>query len=211
MEGINQEYDFLVKLLMLGDSTVGKSSLMTRIANDNFSEAFEATIGVDFRIRILNVGETRVKLQIWDTAGQERYRTITRAFYRNAQGIMIVYDITNKESFLNVDKWLQQAAEYGSPRARIILVGTKCDLESERQVSYEDGLRKAEQHGIKFIETSAKASTNVDTACKTLVSEILAEGDPITNKIDPLVDNRKIQLLNLKPGENELVKYATCC
>ena len=211
MEGINQEYDFLVKLLMLGDSTVGKSSLMTRFANDNFSEAFEATIGVDFRIRILNVGETRVKLQIWDTAGQERYRTITRAFYRNAQGIMIVYDITNKESFLNVDKWLQQAAEYGSPRARIILVGTKCDLESERQVSYEDGLRKAEQHGIKFIETSAKASTNVDTACKTLVSEILAEGDPITNKIDPLVDNRKIQLLNLKPGENELVKYATCC
>ena len=211
MEGINQEYDFLVKLLMLGDSTVGKSSLMTRFANDNFSEAFEATIGVDFRIRILNVGETRVKLQIWDTAGQERYRTITRAFYRNAQGIMIVYDITNKESFLNVDKWLQQAAEYGSPRARIILVGTKCDLESERQVSYEDGLRKGEQHGIKFIETSAKASTNVDTACKTLVSEILAEGDPITNKIDPLVDNRKIQLLNLKPGENELVKYATCC
>ena len=124
---------------------------------------------------------------------------------------MIVYDITNKESFLNVDKWLQQAAEYGSPRARIILVGTKCDLESERQVSYEDGLRKAEQHGIKFIETSAKTSTNIDAAFKTLVSEIIAAGSPIHGKLDLLIDKHKTTLSKVKPRENEIVKYATCC
>ena len=211
MKNLNQEYDLLAKTLIIGDSTVGKSSLMLRFTENVFSEAFLPTIGIDFRIRVENVGNTMTKFQIWDTAGQERFRTITKSYYKGSHGIIIVYDVTNSASFLNVDKWIEQVREQAPSNTQIILVGTKCDLESERQVSYEDGLRKGEQHGIKFIETSAKASTNVDTACKTLVSEILAEGDPITNKIDPLVDNRKIQLLNLKPGENELVKYATCC
>ena len=211
MKNLNQEYDLLAKTLIIGDSTVGKSSLMLRFTENVFSEAFLPTIGIDFRIRVENVGNTMTKFQIWDTAGQERFRTITKSYYKGSHGIIIVYDVTNSASFLNVDKWIEQVREQAPSNTQIILVGTKCDLESERQVSYEDGLRKAEQHGIKFIETSAKTSTNIDAAFKTLVSEIIAAGSPIHGKLDLLIDKHKTTLSKVKPRENEIVKYATCC
>ena len=207
MQSRNDDYDLLTRIVIIGDSTVGKSSLMMRFVDGNFEDAFTTTIGVDFRVRVITVDGIRTKMQIWDTAGQERFRAITRSYYRGAMGIIILYDVTNKESFLNVDKWLQQVAEYGSPRVRIILVSTKCDLERERQVSYEDGYQKAEGHVIKFVETSARNATNLETAFNNLVSEILVEYSSDIQKRDPSKDKGKA----LKPGENELVKYATCC
>ncbi len=126
----NQEYDYLFKLLLIGDSGVGKSCILLRFADDTYTESFISTIGVDFKIRTIEVEGKVIKLQIWDTAGQERFRTITSSYYRGAHGIIMVYDITETESFKNVSNWNNEIAKYASEGVRKLLVGNKCDLEN---------------------------------------------------------------------------------
>ncbi|CAL9187304.1 ras-related protein RIC1 isoform X2 [Musa acuminata AAA Group] len=166
------EYDYLFKLLLIGDSGVGKSCLLLRFADDSYIESYISTIGVDFKIRTVEQDGKTIKLQIWDTAGQERFRTITSSYYRGAHGIIVVYDVTDQESFNNVKQWLNEIDRYASENVNKLLVGNKCDLTDGRVVSYETGKAFADEIGIPFLETSAKDSTNVEKAFMTMAADI---------------------------------------
>lgn len=169
---MNPEYDYLFKLLLIGDSGVGKSCLLLRFADDSYLESYISTIGVDFKIRTVEQDGKTIKLQIWDTAGQERFRTITSSYYRGAHGIIIVYDITDQESFNNVKQWLSEIDRYASDNVNKLLVGNKSDLTSQRAVPYETAKAFADEVGIPFLEASAKDATNVEQAFLTMTSEI---------------------------------------
>ncbi|KAG2598425.1 hypothetical protein PVAP13_5KG366500 [Panicum virgatum] len=164
--------DYLFKLLLIGDSGVGKSCLLLRFADDSYLESYISTIGVDFKIRTVEQDGKTIKLQIWDTAGQERFRTITSSYYRGAHGIIVVYDVTDQESFNNVKQWLNEIDRYASENVNKLLVGNKCDLAESRAVSYEAGKALADEIGIPFLETSAKDATNVEKAFMTMAGEI---------------------------------------
>jgi len=169
---MNQEYDYLFKLLLIGDSAVGKSCMLLRFADDSYVDSYISTIGVDFKIRTVEQDDKSIKLQIWDTAGQERFRTITSSYYRGAHGIIIVYDVTDQQSFDNVKQWMSEIDRYASDNVVKILVGNKCDLTENKVVSTETAKAFADEMGIPFLETSAKNSTNVEQAFMTMSSEI---------------------------------------
>lgn len=168
-----RDYDYLFKLVLIGDSGVGKSCLLLRFADDNFTDSYISTIGVDFRFRTITIDDKTVKLQIWDTAGQERFRTITSAYYRGADGIIMVYDVTSLESFDHVEEWLSEVDRYANESTSKLLVGNKADLIEEKQVPEETAQGFAEKLQIPFLETSAKTATNVDTAFLTMAKELI--------------------------------------
>ncbi|KAJ2744844.1 ras GTPase [Coemansia sp. BCRC 34301] len=169
---MNPEYDYLFKLLLIGDSGVGKSCLLLRFADDTYTESYISTIGVDFKIRTIELEGKTVKLQIWDTAGQERFRTITSSYYRGAHGIIVVYDVTDSQSFSDVKQWLQEIDRYASEGVNKLLVGNKSDLVDARQVDFTAAKEMADSLGISFLETSAKDSTNVEQAFLTMARQI---------------------------------------
>jgi len=169
---MSPEYDYLFKLLLIGDSGVGKSCLLLRFADDTYTESYISTIGVDFKIRTIELDSKTIKLQIWDTAGQERFRTITSSYYRGAHGIIVVYDVTDQESFNNVKQWLHEIDRYASENVNKLLVGNKSDLTSRRVVDYNTAKEFADGLGIPFLETSAKNATNVEQAFLTMANEI---------------------------------------
>ncbi|KAG6889711.1 hypothetical protein C0992_004340 [Termitomyces sp. T32_za158] len=166
------EYDYLFKLLLIGDSGVGKSCLLLRFADDTYTESYISTIGVDFKIRTIELEGKTVKLQIWDTAGQERFRTITSSYYRGAHGIIVVYDVTDNETFTNVKQWLQEIDRYASEGVNKLLVGNKSDLTGKKVVEYSVAKEFADQLSIPFLETSAKNATNVEQAFLTMAKQI---------------------------------------
>lgn len=166
------EYDYLFKLLLIGDSGVGKSCLLLRFADDTYTESYISTIGVDFKIRTIDLDGKTIKLQIWDTAGQERFRTITSSYYRGAHGIIIVYDVTDLDSFQNVKQWLHEIDRYASENVNKLLVGNKADLADKRTVQEGDAREFANELSIQFLETSAKEATNVENAFLTMAYEI---------------------------------------
>jgi Ras-related protein Rab-1A len=179
MATMNPEYDYLFKLLLIGDSGVGKSCLLLRFADDTYTESYISTIGVDFKIRTIELDGKTIKLQIWDTAGQERFRTITSSYYRGAHGIIVVYDITDQESFNNVKQWLQEIDRYACENVNKLLVGNKSDLTSKRAVETTAAKEYADQLGIPFLETSAKSATNVEQAFLTMAAEIKNRMGPV--------------------------------
>ncbi|CAD5111737.1 DgyrCDS1022 [Dimorphilus gyrociliatus] len=174
---MSRSYDYLFKLLLIGDSGVGKTCVLFRFSEDAFNATFISTIGIDFKIRTIEIDAKKIKLQIWDTAGQERFRTITTAYYRGAMGIMLVYDITNERSFQNINNWIKNIAEHASADVEKMILGNKCDMEDKRKVSKERGENLAVENGIKFMETSAKQSHNVEEAFFTLARDIKAKMD----------------------------------
>jgi len=165
-----------LKLLIIGESGVGKSSLLLRFTDDAFDPEQAATIGVDFKVKTVKVNGDKVKLAIWDTAGQERFRTLTPSYYRGGQGVIVVYDVTNRESFTKIENWLTELETYSTNQDLVkMLVGNKCDLEShgERAVSKEEGLKTARKHQMMFIEASAKTREGVACAFEELVEKII--------------------------------------
>uniref|UniRef100_A0A9J7XI17 small monomeric GTPase n=1 Tax=Cyprinus carpio carpio TaxID=630221 RepID=A0A9J7XI17_CYPCA len=221
-----KKYDFLFKLLLIGDSGVGKTCLIIRFAEDNFNSTYISTIGIDFKVKTVDVEGKKVKLQVWDTAGQERFKTITTAYYRGAmvrremqtilfgpiatckltcvvivrprlfqqllkhvmmvmvhyfdsvfQGIILVYDITDEKSFENIQNWMKSIKENASAGVSRMLLGNKCDIEAKRKVSKEIGEKLAKEHGIRFFETSAKSSINVEESFADLARDILLKSN----------------------------------
>merc|ERR1711957_55675 len=158
---MQSEYDYLFKVLLIGSSGVGKSSLLVRFADDTFTDNFMPPIGVDFKIKTIEVDTKKIKLQIWDTAGQERFKTIIAS-----------YDITDKKSHQDVHNWMSEVEKHAADNISRILVGNKCDLEDKRDVSKEAGTEMAEHYGIRFLETSAKVSNNVEDAFIMMTKEI---------------------------------------
>jgi len=177
-------YDFLIKLLLIGDSGVGKSCLLLRFCDDAWTPSFITTIGIDFKIRTIELDGKRIKLQIWDTAGQERFRTITTAYYRGAMGILLVYDVTDEKSFNNIRTWHSNIEQHASEGVNKILIGNKCDWDEKRAVTLEDGRKLADEFGLRFLETSAKANEGVEEAFFTLARDIktrLIDSQPDAN------------------------------
>ena len=169
---MKRDYDYLFKLVLIGDTCVGKSSLLVRFADDCFSENYITTIGVDFRFRTLQINKSTIKLQIWDTAGQERYRTITNAYYKGANGIIIVFDCTSKESFLNIDSWLQEVEKHSSENVNVMVLANKSDLD-EVEVTDADMAKFEEEKGIKIIKASAKTGQNVDESFLDMTKKLI--------------------------------------
>eukprot|EP01062_Namystynia_karyoxenos_P029214 TRINITY_DN21992_c0_g1_i1.p1 TRINITY_DN21992_c0_g1~~TRINITY_DN21992_c0_g1_i1.p1 ORF type:complete len:261 (+),score=58.25 TRINITY_DN21992_c0_g1_i1:84-785(+) len=168
------QHDFLFKVLVIGDAGVGKTSLVRRFVEDEFTESYIATIGVDFKVRSLDVGGTLCKLQVWDTAGQERFRTITGGYYRGANGVVVVYDVTDEMSFDSVEQWLAEIDRNNCPSsAQRVLVGNKIDESSRRVVPRDDGRRLADTVDVGFFECSAKDGTGVAEAFQALAERML--------------------------------------
>ncbi|XP_055339144.1 ras-related protein Rab-35-like [Paramacrobiotus metropolitanus] len=167
-----KDYDHLFKLLIIGDSGVGKSSLLLRFSDNTFTGSYITTIGVDFKIRTLEINGERVKLQIWDTAGQERFRTITSTYYRGTHGVIVVYDVTNGESFGNIKRWLEEI-ENNCENVSSILVGNKDDDPERKVVTTSDAQRVAVASGIPLFETSAKENRNVEEMFRGITKLVL--------------------------------------
>ncbi|CAM9786922.1 unnamed protein product [Pylaiella littoralis] len=198
-------FDMQIKLLMIGDSGVGKTCLLLRYANDSFSQTFITTIGIDFKIKNIDLDSKRIKLQIWDTAGQERFRTITTSYFRGAQGILLVYDVTDKKSFNSIRNWVAQIQQHADVAVNKILIGNKCDMDEDREVSREEGAQLAAEYGIQFFETSAKNDINVEKGFITIAREVkdrlMADGPNQGSRISGNVN------LNAQASK----KKAGCC
>lgn len=167
-----EEYDYLFKIVLIGDSGVGKSNLLSRFTRNEFNLESKSTIGVEFATKSIQAEGKTIKAQIWDTAGQERYRAITSAYYRGAVGALLVYDITKHVSFENVERWLKELRDHADANTVIMLVGNKSDLRHLRAVSTEEAMAFAEKNNLAFIETSALEATGVDTAFQRILTEI---------------------------------------
>lgn len=213
----NQKIDYVFKVVLIGDSAVGKSQLLARFARNEFSVDSKATIGVEFQTKTLVIDHKTVKAQIWDTAGQERYRAVTSAYYRGAVGAMLVYDMTKRQSFDHIARWLEELRGHADKNIVIMLIGNKCDLASLRAVPVEDAKEFAERENLFFMETSALDSTNVETAFLTILTEIYrivskksltANGDLDATTNAALLKGTQI----LVPGpESKQVQGGGCC
>ncbi|CAK5078397.1 unnamed protein product [Meloidogyne enterolobii] len=172
MTSREDEYDYLFKVVLIGDSGVGKSNLLSRFTRNEFNLESRSTIGVEFATRSIQVDGKTVKAQIWDTAGQERYRAITSAYYRGAVGALLVYDIAKHVTYESVDRWLKELRDHADQNIVIMLVGNKSDLRHLRAVPTEEARAYAERNQLSFIETSALDSTNVEAAFTNSLTEI---------------------------------------
>ena len=189
-------FDVKYKIMVLGESKVGKTSLIKRFTKDQFGGVYLTTVGMDFQDKIIEIEDKKIRLQVWDTAGQERFRNVTKSYFQSSHGLLVVYDITDKESFEKINFWMKNIKENAPENAKLILVGNKCDLANERQVSYEEGEKKASNYNIKFFESSAKDGTNVKEFFFYLANEIYQD-EKVKGK-----DNKKtVQLDSKKKGK----------
>ena len=168
-----KHFDYMFKMVLIGDSCVGKSCVLIRFADDNFTDNHVTTIGVDFRFRSMEIDSHSIKLQIWDTAGQERYKTITNSYYRGAEGVIIVFDLTNKESFLNIKDWLAEAKNGISDDTEILVFGNKADLTDQRKVTQSEIKEFSDKTGIHIIECSAKDGAGVEDGFMTMTRRLM--------------------------------------
>ena len=201
-----EEYDFIFKVLLLGNSDVGKSSLILRYVDQVWSDTFVPTIGVDFKVKTLEIENKQIKMQIWDTAGQERFRNVISSYFRGSHGIFLIYDITNRDSFKNLENWLIEIEKNASQNVLKILIGNKNDLVDDREVQVEEGQAFANRNGMKFIETSAKMNTNVNEAFETL-AKLMME---FSNEKKTLPTKNETKVLSASSGKDIKTKKKCC-
>jgi small GTP-binding protein len=216
----DDDYDFLFKIVLIGDSGVGKSNLLSRFTRNEFNLESKSTIGVEFATKSIQTDNKTIKAQIWDTAGQERYRAITSAYYRGAVGALLVYDISKRVSYENVPRWLKELRDHADQNIVIMLVGNKKDLRHMRQVTTEEAKAFCEQHSLFFIETSALSDNNVTRAFETILKEIYrlvsqrtVQSDTPTKAAPGQGDNIVIDEANVNPQANTKSqgRFANCC
>uniref|UniRef100_A0A1J3JAV0 Ras-related protein RABA5c n=1 Tax=Noccaea caerulescens TaxID=107243 RepID=A0A1J3JAV0_NOCCA len=203
--------EYLFKIVIIGDSAVGKSNLLTRYARNEFNPNSKATIGVEFQTQSMVIDGKEVKAQIWDTAGQERFRAVTSAYYRGAVGALVVYDITRRSTFENVGRWLDELNTHSDTTVAKMLIGNKCDLESIRAVSIEEGKSLAESEGLFFMETSALDSTNVKTAFELVIRDIYTNISRKQLNSDSYKDELTVNRVSLVKTDNDGTKTFSCC
>ena len=210
----DENYDLIFKIVLIGDSGVGKTNILSRYINNEFSLATQSTVGVEFGSKIIKKNGKVIKLQIWDTAGQERYKSITSAYYKGSRGAFVVYDITRKTTYDNIDKWIGELKTNGSEDVLIMLVGNKSDLEEKREVITEEVEKKAQEQKLAFCETSALNGKNVEYAFENLINEILkkVEKEKI-NEAKQLSESKAITLetADRKLNEKDSKKKKKCC
>lgn len=173
----DQDFELELKLLLVGDSGVGKTSILLRFCDDAYSDTFITTIGIDSKTKIVDIDSKRVKARVWDTAGQERFRTISTQYFKSAQGAVLTYDITSRRSFQSVEQWLEQLRAVGDEHSAMVLVANKADLEDHREVAEEEGRDMAASLGLPFFEVSAKDGLNVDAAFEALIRAAIDKGE----------------------------------
>ena len=208
-----EDYDKIFKIVIIGDSGVGKTNLITRYLKNDFKPETKATIGVEFNDKKYEYKNKKIKIQIWDTAGQERYRSLTSMYYKGAKGAILVYDITSKNSFENIDKWLIEMKKTADENIKIILIGNKCDLIDKREVKEDDGKIKAKDLNVPFMETSALNCINVEKAFNFLIEEIANFDIGIEDDFDfeEIKDGKNVNNINLNNNEKNNEKKKKCC
>ena len=214
----DEEYSLIFKMILIGDSGVGKSNILSRYINNSFSETTRSTVGVELSAKVEEINNTKIKIQIWDTAGQERYKSITKTYYKGAKGALIIYDITNKESFKNVDKWINDLKESGDDDVSILIVGNKCDLEASREVTTDEVKKKAELYKMAYCETSALKGENIDNAFRTLIKIVVEknekkknEEDKYGNKSNVISTGVTLETKIISEEKRPKNKYGKCC
>jgi len=202
----DEEYDFIFKVLLLGNSDVGKSSLILRYVDQVWSDTFVPTIGVDFKVKTSELQNKKIKMQIWDTAGQERFRNVISSYFRGAHGILLIYDVTNRDSFKNLENWLIEIEKNASENVLKILIGNKNDLVDEKEITTEEGEAFAKRNGMQFIETSAKMNTNVTEAFEAL-GKLMIE---FNTEKKPIAASNDKKVLSASSGKNIKTKKRCC-
>ena len=190
-------FDVKYKIMVLGESKVDKTQLIKRYTKNVFGGVYLTTVGMDFQDKIIEIEDKKIRLQIWDTAGQERFRNVTKSYFQSSQGLVLVYDITDRESFEKLNFWVDNIKNFAPENAKFILVGNKCDLVNERKVSYEEGENYAKNLNIKFFEASARDGTNVNELFFYLANEIYQD-----NKLKGNNNSNNGVILRLAPSNN---------
>ena len=208
-----EDYDKIFKIVIIGDSGVGKTNLISRYLKNDFKPETKATIGVEFSDKEYIYKNKNIKIQIWDTAGQERYRSLTSMYYKGAKGAIFVYDISSKNSFENIDKWLIEMKKTADENIKIILIGNKCDLIEKREVKEDDGKIKAKDLNVPFMETSALNCINVEKAFNFLIEEIANLEINFEEDFDfeDFKDGKNVNNINLNDNEKKNQKNKNCC
>ena len=202
---MDTSYDYLFKILIVGDSGVGKSALLFKFTDNEFLNTSIPTIGVDFRIKTIFLNNKYIKLQLWDTAGQERFRSIISSYYRGAHGVLILFDLTSHQSFINVEKWIKDTKMYCSDNTKYIIVGTKCDMITKIEVSDEEINYLIEKCSVKYIKTSSRSGINIDNSFNTIAEEI--SKDIVILKSN---ENKNIITINNKNNTSDNLKKSCC-
>ena len=207
----NNSYDMIFKIVLIGDSSVGKTNILSRYISNKYDPNSQSTIGVELSTKNYIFDNNEVKVQIWDTAGQEKYRSITSSYYKGAQGCLLVYDITRKESFDNIDKWFSELKSSADNDINAILIGNKCDLEKERKVTMEEAQKKAKLFNIAFMETSALNGTNVEKAFNELVSSVYKNNKKAFNhEVKIMLEDKGVEINQEKKDERKNKKNWCC-
>ena len=210
----NNNYDLIFKLVLIGDSGVGKTNILSRYICNEFSHTTKSTVGVEFGSKIIKKNDKLVKIQIWDTAGQERYKSITSAYYKGAKGAFVVYDLTRRATFTNIEKWIGELKTCGNEDVFILLIGNKSDLKDKRQVTGEEAAKKAEELKVAYCETSALEGYNIDFAFDTVVEEVSKKNNEDINgevRRDDQFKGVVLDIASKKEEEENKEKKKNCC